>query len=124
MARPKKDGKRTTGIQGKKGFLYIVTSNSVIKGGIKKSEKRWIATGLSDTPENVKKASEMRKTLLNRNVISVTDRNISISDYTEQLFYIFPQFNFRNFDEHRNLTIRKVITLSKFLCQDNPVFGR
>lgn len=83
MARPKKDGKRTTGIQGKKGFLYIVTSNSVIKGGIKKSEKRWIATGLSDTPENVKKASEMRKMLLNRNVISVTDRNISISDYTD-----------------------------------------
>lgn len=83
MARPKKDGKRTTGIQGKKGFLYIVTSNSVIKGGVKKSEKRWIATGLSDTPENVKKASEMRKTLLNRNVISVTDRNISISDYTD-----------------------------------------
>ena len=40
MARPKKDGKRATGIQGKKGFLYIVTSRPVIKDGIKKIEKR------------------------------------------------------------------------------------
>ena len=83
MARPKKDGKRATGIQGKKGFLYIASSHPVIKDGIKKSEKKWISTGLSDTPENVKKAIEIRRILLNRNIMSITDRNISFSDYID-----------------------------------------
>lgn len=83
MARLKKDGKRATGIQGKKGFLYIVSSHPVIKDGIKKSEKKWISTGLSDTPENVKKAIEIRRTLLNRNVMYITDRNITFSDYID-----------------------------------------
>ena len=55
MARPKKDGRRATGIQGKKGYLYIVFSQPVIKNGVRKVEKRWIATGLADTPDNVKK---------------------------------------------------------------------
>ena len=41
MARPKKDGRRATGIQGKKGYLYIVTSQPVIRDGAKKIEKRW-----------------------------------------------------------------------------------
>ena len=36
MARPKKNGKRAKGIQGKKGYLYIVISNVVIKDGVKK----------------------------------------------------------------------------------------
>ncbi len=83
MARLKKDGKRATGIQGKKGFLYIVSSHPVIKDGIKKSEKKWISTGLSDTPENVKKAIEIRRTLLNRNFMYITDRNITFSDYID-----------------------------------------
>ena len=56
MARPKKDGRRATGIQGKKGYLYIVFSEPVIKNGVRKIEKRWIATGLTDTPDNVKKS--------------------------------------------------------------------
>lgn len=83
MARLKKNGKRATGIQGKKGFLYIVSSHPVIKDGIKKSEKKWISTGLSDTPENVKKAIEIRRTLLNRNVMYITDRNITFPDYID-----------------------------------------
>lgn len=83
MGRLKKDGKRATGIQGKKGFLYIVSSHPVKKDGIKKSEKKWISTGLSDTPENVKKAIEIRRTLLNRNVMYITDRNITFSDYID-----------------------------------------
>lgn len=83
MARLKKDGKRATGIQGKKGFLYIVSSHPVIKDGIKKSEKKWMSTGLSDTPENVKKAIEIRRTLLNRNVMYITDRSITFSDYID-----------------------------------------
>ena len=56
MARRKKDGRRATGIQSKKGMLYIVITQNVIKDGVRKNEKVWYATQLSDTPENVKKA--------------------------------------------------------------------
>lgn len=83
MARPKKDGKRATGIQGKKGFLYAVISYTVIEDGIKKSEKKWIATGFKDTPENVKKASAFRDKLLNNSSDVLPDRNISMSDFCD-----------------------------------------
>lgn len=85
MARPKKDGRRATGIQGKKGYLYIVTSQPVIRDGAKKIEKRWIATGLTDTPENVKKASDSRSKLLGNKSIPVTDSNITLPDYTDYI---------------------------------------
>lgn len=83
MARPKKNGKRATGIQGKSGYLYIVTSTPVMKDGVRKSEKRWISTGLEDRPENVKIASEMRNKLINRKKTASIDVNISISDYVD-----------------------------------------
>lgn len=83
MSRPKKDGKRATGIQGKKGNLYIVISQPVIKDGKKTSEKKWIKTGLQDTPENVKKASQARVRLLNKQTISTIDRNITINDFID-----------------------------------------
>ena len=83
MARPRKDGKRAPGIQGKSGFLYIVISQNVLKDGVKKSEKKWIATKLPDTPENVKKASEARMKFINRKAPAPIDRNISVSAYTE-----------------------------------------
>ncbi|SDB67788.1 site-specific integrase [Butyrivibrio sp. INlla16] len=83
MARPKKDGKRAPGIQGKRGYLYIVVSQNIIKDGKKKSEKKWIATKLADTPENVKKASEARERLISRKTTAPVDRNITISDYTD-----------------------------------------
>ncbi|MBP5607640.1 MAG: site-specific integrase [Lachnospiraceae bacterium] len=84
MARPKKDGRRATGIQGKSGFLYIITHKHIIKDGVKKTEKIWIATGLKDNAENIKKASEMRAKLQNhkRDVV-MTDRNVSFADYTD-----------------------------------------
>ena len=83
MARPKKDGKRATGIQGKSGRLYIVVSQNVVKAGIKKPEKKWIATGLTDTTENVKKALEMREKLtINKGILTV-DRNITIAEYSD-----------------------------------------
>ena len=88
MSRPKKNGKRAFGIQGRSGHLYIITSRSVIKDGLKKTEKVWIATGLEDNAENVKKAVEMRKNLLNSVVTSLTDRNISMSDYINQFLNI------------------------------------
>ena len=81
MARPKKDGKRATGIQGKRGFLYIVTSQRVVKDGVKKKETNWITTGLADIPENVKKAVEIRRKLLNND--SSIDSNASVAEYVD-----------------------------------------
>ena len=74
MARPKKSGKRATGIQGRSGYLYIIKNNYIIKDGSKTLEKQWISTGLKDTPENIKKASEMRSRLLNKKEAKSTDR--------------------------------------------------
>ena len=87
MARHTKDKAKAKGIHSKKGFLYIVTSQTVLKDGVKKSEKIWKATGLKDTPENVKKASEMRAQLLavDNRKYSIIDRNISISSFTDQI---------------------------------------
>ncbi|SCY52225.1 Site-specific recombinase XerD [Butyrivibrio hungatei] len=85
MARPRKDGKRAPGIQGKRGFLYIVISQNILKDGVKKSEKKWIATKLTDTPENIKKASETRMKLISRKTSATIDRNISLSDFTDQV---------------------------------------
>ena len=82
MARPKKDGRRAKGIQGKKGYLYIVITQQTVKDGKKQVEHRWIATGLIDTADHVKKALEMRAVLLDKkNRFSLIDRNIKASDY-------------------------------------------
>ena len=59
MARPKKQGKRAKGIQSKKGFLYIVTSQQIKDGEKELSKKIWTSTGLTDTPDNIAKASEL-----------------------------------------------------------------
>lgn len=83
MARPKKQGKRAKGIQAKNGALYIVTNNKVIKDGIAKHERTWRSTGLKDTPENVKIASELRSRLLENKSVTLIDRNITLSDYTD-----------------------------------------
>ncbi len=85
MARPKKNGKRATGIQGKNGYLYVVISQPVIKDGVKKSEKKWHATGLTDTPDNVKKAVVIRSKLLNKKTVSSIDQNVSLSEYTDHV---------------------------------------
>ena len=83
MARRKKDGRRAKGIQGKKGYLYIVISELKNINDEKKSEKKWISTGLIDAPENIEKASEMRKKILRQSDGSVIDRNISLSAYID-----------------------------------------
>lgn len=85
MARPRKDGRRATGIQGKKGYLYIILSQSVIKNGVRKTEKKWIPTHLADTPENVKKASAARTKMLNNDSDELPDRNASLSDFTDRI---------------------------------------
>lgn len=83
MARPRKDGRRATGIQSKKGYLYIVTSNTTFRNGAKVTEKVWTATGLSDTPENVKKASEARERLCGKDTSEVLDKNITVQKYVD-----------------------------------------
>ena len=65
MARKKKDGKRATGIQSKKGWLYILTTKNVVdNNGHIKNKKHWISTGLKDTSENIDKAIQMRERIL------------------------------------------------------------
>lgn len=85
MARHKKDGRRATGIQAKRGYLYIVISRQTIKDGNKHSEKKWIATGLKDTPENVRIAVEERQRFLNsiRKRSNEIDLNISLKQYID-----------------------------------------
>ena len=61
-----------------KGSIYYI-----IKDGNKILEKQWISTGLKDTSENIKKASEMRSRLLNIKEAKSTDRNISLSEYAD-----------------------------------------
>lgn len=83
MSRPKKDGRKATGIQRKKGYLYIVITQPVIKDGLKVTKSKWISTSLQDTPENVKKAVDMRARLLVTRNISPIDRSITIGDYLD-----------------------------------------
>ncbi len=85
MARQKKDGKRATGIQGKRGYLYIVLTHTDIRDGKKKSVNEWISTGLKDKPENYKKASEQRRKLLNNHSSSdnTNDKNTLVPDYID-----------------------------------------
>ena len=83
MARPKKNGKRATGIQGKSGYLYIISQQHIVKDGVKTLEKQWISTGLKDTPDNIKTAMEMRQKLLNKRVTVNVDRNVSLKEYTD-----------------------------------------
>ncbi len=83
MARPKKDGKRATGIYGKHGSLYIVMNQSVIENGSIKNKRQWISTGLKDTQDNIKRASEKRLEILQNKVVSDVNKNILVSQYVE-----------------------------------------
>jgi len=83
MARKKKDGRRATGIQAKKGMLYIVISKNVIRSGKKVNEKKWISTGLTDTPENVLRASDERNRICLSGKKSFIDRDILIPDLVD-----------------------------------------
>lgn len=83
MARKKKEGRRATGIQAKKGFLYVVQCNTIVKDGVKVSGKKWFATGLEDTPDNVVKACEIRAKLNNKKSSEIVDRNILVKDYVD-----------------------------------------
>lgn len=87
MARRKKDGRRATCIQGRKGYLYVVISKSVFKNGAKKVEQNWFSTGLKDVPDNIKKAAKIRDKLIEEAEKNtdrpVIDKNITVSDYID-----------------------------------------
>ena len=83
MARPRKDGRRAEGIQGKHGSLFVVVSKKVIKDGKTKYERVWIPTGLDDTPNNIKKAQDVRQRLIHKHGSITIDRNITMPDYTD-----------------------------------------
>lgn len=83
MARQRKSGRKDTGIQAKKGYLYIVLSHNTIRDGHKYNEKKWIATGLPDTAENVVKAAELRARILRNNSIGTLNFNATMSDYVD-----------------------------------------
>lgn len=56
----KRQVKKTSGIQSKKGKLYAVISISTIVNGQRKQKKKWFATGLTDTPANYNEAENLR----------------------------------------------------------------
>lgn len=84
MARKKRDGRRALGVQSKKGRIYIVTSQRVLKDGEWVVAKKWTTTGLADTPENVQKAVDMRKAMLSSKGSALsTDRDVSLEVYLD-----------------------------------------
>lgn len=88
MARPKKrkpDGKRASGVQSRNGKLYILISTKSIENGEVKYGRKWIATNLNDTPENVKTAQAERAKLLLKNTKGVAAPNITISDLVDKI---------------------------------------
>lgn len=81
MARKKKDGQRDTGIQAKKGHLYIIINNVTYQDGKKIVKKEWISTKLKDTPENIVNARKMRDALLARQEETTSlSRDIRVSE--------------------------------------------
>ncbi len=83
MARKRKEGQRATGVYAKRGNLYYTTSVKVICDGQKKYAKKWFATGLADTPENVQKVAAERERILHSNRSLNIDRNILIPDFVD-----------------------------------------
>ena len=76
MSRRKKEGKRAYGIQAKKGMLYIVITRG--------KKKEWMATGLKDTPDNVKLAIKEREELLAMGRGRETNRDITLEEYVDR----------------------------------------
>ena len=71
-------------MQAKGGWLYIFVPLKKIEKGQRASSKRWVATKMTDTASNVKKAAEMRKSLLAPNSKVLTnDHNILFPAYVD-----------------------------------------
>ena len=83
MARPKKKIKRhnRSGVYSKKGWLYYTLPETHVVNGKVKTQERWIATKLKDSPENRQKVEELRKLKFTHSRTSLIDVNIIFSDY-------------------------------------------
>ena len=80
----KKDGRRDTGVQAKKGWLYILLPLKKVEEGQRASSKRWVATGLADTNDNLKRAKDMRKSLMSSKSKGLTDdHNVMLVMYVD-----------------------------------------
>ena len=75
MSRPKKTGRRATGVIGKQGYLYI----RIPKEG-KPGATQELGTKLKDTPENVKKAVAMREHILAQRETGKLSMTSTVSD--------------------------------------------
>lgn len=83
-AEKKEDGRRDTGVQAKGGRLYVLVPCTKVEKGQRVSSKRWVATKLTDTANNVKKAVDMRKSLLAPNSkVLTSDHNILFPVYVD-----------------------------------------
>ena len=83
MGRLKKEGKKATGIQAKKGYLYIIITSNRIKDGKKVNQKKWISTGLTDNSTNLLKAMEMRERILHGRGLTQLSRNITMEEFVD-----------------------------------------
>lgn len=84
MARKKKDGMRATGIYSRNGRLYCIVSYITIKDGERTYATKWEKTELTDTPENIRKASKMREILQTRICgVHTIDKDASISQFID-----------------------------------------
>ena len=83
MARKKKNGRRATGIQAKGGKLYIIITQNVVEDGKVVNKKKWIATGLPETADNIKRVKNMRDTMIEKMREASIDPNIEVNDYIE-----------------------------------------
>ena len=76
----KKDGRRDTGVQAKKGWLYILLPRTKVEEGQKVSSKRWVATGLADTDKNLKKAKDMPVSVTETTLNDILEQQELITD--------------------------------------------
>ncbi len=83
MSRTRKEGKKATGIQAKKGYLYIIVTGNRIKDGKKINQKKWISTGLVDNSANVLKAMEMRERILRGRGLTEISRNVTMGEFVD-----------------------------------------
>lgn len=79
MGRKRKNGQRALGVQSKKGMLYIVISDTILQDGKTLYKKRWVSTGLKDTPENIEYAQRLRLKHM-RPKEFILDNNLTIAE--------------------------------------------
>lgn len=89
MSRPRKEGKRARGIQGRHGTLFIL-----IPRPEDNTKVYWISTGLKDIPNNVATAMKMREQYLNSRRNCVMEPNILLADYID--LYLVSKRNIYN----------------------------